>query len=224
MKKYFVLGLWVGFNVFAATQEMPLESRLDQLAVPENLAPLGVSNEKIYAVQNRFSPMQSRHELSLGGATQFNSDSFLSSRQAELDYRFYLTNRWFLGLGGALGFNSFTASADRLIEDQGLIPDIDYAKFKADLSIGFNLFYGKFRVTMDQVFYFDQYVTLGAGIAELSSGRTGMVTADVGMVFWFGQHLSFRAGVKDYIYQEKKVLSSGVVHSLNGHIGIGVVL
>lgn len=224
MKRITLFLIGLSICAFGATEEIPLESKLDQLAVPENTAPIGVAAEKIYAVQTRYSPMQYRHEISVGGATHFNSDSHLSSKQVEVDYRFYLSNRVFLGLAGSYVFNSFTDSANRLMRDVGRVPDVDYAKYKADLSVGFNVFYGKFRLSMDQVFYFDQYVSLGGGFADLASGRTAMAVGDIGMVFWFGQHMSLRFGVKDYFYKETRDLSSGNVHSLHGHVDVGVVL
>jgi hypothetical protein len=83
------------------------------------------------------------------------------------------------------------------------------------------VFYGKFRVSMDQVFYFDQYVALGAGSVGLNTGRQTAAVGDVGFVLWLGRKGSIRFGVKDYFYNEQRRLSSSRVHDLVGHIDAG---
>lgn len=224
-------GMLVGFVLFASAlsasafaADAPLEQELESLSVPANQAPSVVSQEKLYAVQGRYAPLRNRHELSLAGAKNFTADSFLSSQQLELGYRYYLSDRWFAGLNGSYVFNSFTEAANRIIQKEQLVPDVAYAKYRADVLAGFQPFYGKFRLTMDQVFYFDQYVALGAGLVGLDTGSTWAVVADVGFSFRFGRAWSFRLGVKDYFFEEQRRLSKSWVHNLLGHLDVAMVL
>ncbi len=198
-----------------------LEDQLQGLALPGNQAPVQMSTERLYAVQTRYAPLKFVHELSIGGGRNFTGDSFMVSQELNLNYRFHLNDRWSLGLGGAYVFNELSSGGKRLLASEGLLPDVAYAKIKADLSLGYNVFYGKFRLSMDQVFYFDQYVSLGAGIVKLSTSQQTGAVADAGMVFWLGRGGSVRVGIKDYVYNEKRAQSSGVAQNLIGHLDVG---
>lgn len=212
------------FSAAAQAAEMPLDQELQQLALPDNQLNPAADSEKLYAVQTRYAPLTHRHEITLGGANNFTGDSFLTSQQVDLTYRFHLNDKWYLGLTGSYVMNSFTESGNRLIESQKRVPDIAYAKFRGDLMLGYNLFYGKFRLSMDQVFYFDQYIAIGPGMVVLNSGNSIAAVADVGFVLWLGKMASLRIGLKDYFFNEKRNLSSGMVHNLLGHVDVGIVL
>jgi outer membrane beta-barrel protein len=218
------VGLFLVLSVGAFAAETPaLEDELQQLAVPTNEMPPAANSEMLYSVQTRLSPLAHRHEITIGGAKNFTSDSFLSSYQIDLGYRFYLSDRWYLGASGSYVFNSFTDAANRLIKAEKLVPDVAYPKFRGDLLVGFNLFYGKFRLSMDKVFYFDQYIALGPGVVSLNTGMQWAAVADIGLVLWMGQ-ASIRFGLKDYFFKENRAMSSGMVHNLLAHLDLGIVL
>lgn len=200
-----------------------LEDALNRLSMPENQAPGAISEEKLYAVQTRYSPLTFRSELSLGGARNFTGDRMLETQQLDLAYRFHLSNRWSLGISGSYVFNTFSDTADRLMKAEGILPDIAYAKYRGDLTVTHHLFYGKFRASMDRVFYFDQYVSLGGGVVGLNTGRVGAAVADLGFAFWIGRNASLRVGLKDYYYLEQRAKSSGWSHNLLGHFDVGYV-
>ncbi|MEK6705625.1 MAG: outer membrane beta-barrel domain-containing protein [Bdellovibrionota bacterium] len=201
-----------------------LEEQLSTLGIPTNEVPPQASLEKIYAVQTRFSPLKYRSELSLGGGRNLSADGFIVTNQADLGYRFHITDRWSVGLTTSTMFNSMTDSAKHLFERDQMLPDIAYAKYRFDANIGCNLFYGKFRVTMDKVFYFDQYVSLGAGIVELDTGRIKSAVVDAGISLWLGRRGSIRIGLKDYIFNERRRLSSGIVNQFVGHMDLGLMI
>ena len=202
-----------------ATQS--LEDQLQGLAIPANQLPIPGSSEKMYVIQNRYNPLGMRSELALGVGKNFTNDSFLVSNEVSLAYRFFLSDRWNLGLAGSYVFNDFTDTAAQLKKSEGRIPDAAFAKSKADLSLGYNLFYGKFRLSMDQVFYFDQYIALGAGLVQQSKATTPAGTFDIGFAFWFGKNLSARLGGKSWIYNEKRSASSATHNNLIGHFDLG---
>ncbi len=200
-----------------------LEDQLQGLAIPANQLPVPGSSEKMYVIQNRYNPLSMRSELAIGAGKNFTGDSFLVSNEVSLAYRFHLSDRWNLGLAGSYVFNEFSDTASQLKKAEGRIPDAAFAKTKADFSVAYNLFYGKFRLSMDQVFYFDQYIALGAGMVQQANASTPAGTLDVGFAFWFGKNLSARIGAKSWYYSEKRASSSAAHNNLIGHFDLGYV-
>jgi outer membrane beta-barrel protein len=210
-----------------ASAERTLDQQLDDLQVPTNVPPPGISDEKLYSVQSRFVSLRHRHEISLGGGRNFNSDSFVTSNNIDLGYRFYLSNRWFLSLSGSYVFNDWSNGANRLIKTDGTenstLADAAFARYRADLLAGYHLFYGKFRVTMDHVFYFDQYVAFGPGYVDMERGNQMAAVGEIGLVFWFGRKTSMRLSFKDYFVREMKRKSTGLEHNIIGGLQVGYV-
>jgi outer membrane beta-barrel protein len=200
-----------------------LEEELGALGTPGNQAPAGVSSEQLYSVQNRFSPLRRRHELALGAGNNFSADSFQISRNLDASYRFYLSNRLFLGLSGSLVFNQLTNGGDFVFNTVKRPPDLAVTFYRSDLLLGYHLFYGKFRVSMDSVFYFDHYVAVGPGLVGLEYGMRFGPVLDTGIVAWFNRSFSVRIGVKDYIFNEPKRVSEGLVNNFVGYLQAGFV-
>jgi outer membrane beta-barrel protein len=201
-----------------------LEEQLTDLRVPENTAPPGISRESLYSVQNRYSDLSKRFEFNLGGSKNMSSDSFLNMTELDFTSRYHFTNRWNLAVSGSYGFNSFTDSANRLMAVDGIIPDVAIVKWRSDLLLGYNLFYGKFRMSMDQVYYFDQYLAVGPGLVKTQFGTTPSAIADIGFALWFGKKWSARFGAKNEFFNEKRVSSSGTAYHLLGHLDIGYLI
>lgn len=204
-----------------AAEEVNLEERLSALQLPENAIPIQGIEEKFYAVQTRYVPLQGRFEFSLGGAKDFNTGGYTSSQQFDIGLNYYLTDRWFLSSGASFVANRFTDSAVYLLEKEGLIPDISVPTQRYDLQAGYHLFYGKFRVSMDTVFYFDQYVSLGTGYVVADAGDSFSLVGDIGLALWLGKRFSVRFGLEDFFYNEKRRLSTAYVHHLLGHASVG---
>ncbi len=200
-----------------------LEEELGALGTPGNQAPAGVTGEQLYSVQSRFSPLRRRHELAVGAGNNFSADSFQISRSVDASYRFYLTNRLFLGLSGSLVFNRLTAGGEFAFNVLNRPPDLAVTFFRSDLVLGYHLFYGKFRVSMDSVFYFDHYVAIGPGMVGLEFGNRFGPVLDTGIVAWFNRSFSVRLGVKDYIFNEPKRVSQGLVNNFVGYLQAGFV-
>jgi len=201
-----------------------LEDQLQVLNLPANQAPAAVSTEKLYSVQSRFNPLKNRFEVSASAAQDFTNSSFLSSQQMGAALRYHFNDRWSLGVSGGQVFNAFTETATLLVQREGIVPDLSYAKYRTDLSVAYNTFYGKFRLNLDHVLYLDQYVALGGGVVGLDRGNTGMATLDIGFAFWLGNSGVLRIGFKDHFYRETRQLSSVMTNHWLGHVDIGWML
>lgn len=208
----------------AARAEDSLEAQLQGLSLPANQAPTSVTTEKLYSVQPRFVSLKQRSELSLGGGKNFAADSFLVSNQVSLNYRFHLSDRWNLMAGGTYVFNSLSSAGEKLRDMNALVPDTCYVKYRAELLGSFNLFYGKFRIDMDKVFYFDQYLSVGPGLVVMDTATAPAAVADVGFAFWFGRNTNVRLGLKDYHYKQQRRVTASMVNDLVGHLDIGILL
>ncbi|MBY0470505.1 outer membrane beta-barrel domain-containing protein [bacterium] len=204
--------------------EKSLEDQLQEMSVPTNTLPPSASYEKLYSVQSRYAPMTNKWEFQLGIGKRTNQE-FVNSTYFNGGIRYHLSDRWSIGVNGSYVSNSLTNSTLILLNDtKGPRPDVAYPDFVADLNVGYNLFYGKFRLSMDNVLYFDQYWTLGGGVVNLNTGRQVAGVVDAGFAFWLGKKGSVRIGVKDYIYNEKLITSQGIVNSFVLHLDAGIML
>lgn len=224
MKKLILFAAILLLPVASPASEPSLDDALNSLNLPDNRAPVPVSREKLYSVQTRYSSLRHAHELLIGGGRVLIGESFLISNQIEAAYRFHFSDRMSIGVSGAKVYNSLSGSGQRLLAQEGRLPDMSYLKNRIDLTVMRNNFYGKFRLSMDRVFYFDQFIALGAGYVGQERGNTPAAVADVGMAFWFGHRGSVRFGFKDYYYQERRELSQGMTHNLTTYLNVGLLL
>jgi outer membrane beta-barrel protein len=216
-----VVAAGMVFGSGAALAAPSLEDQLQQLNLPANQAPGGISTEKLYSVQSRYSPLSNRLEFTVSSGQDFTNSSFLSSQQLGGAIRYHFNDRWSLGFQAATVFNSLTLTAQQLISQEGVVPDVAYARNRWDASVAFNTLYGKFRLSQDQVFYLDQYIAVGAGMARLDRGSVPMGVVDLGCAFWLGRSGVVRLGVKNHIYREQRLLSSAMTQHWVGHVDIG---
>jgi outer membrane beta-barrel protein len=229
MKRFGLFALTAYFLIAAtassgARAEISLEDELKKLSLPDNQAPAGVASEKLYAVQTRFAPLRRRSEFSLGGGRNFTPDSFISSTETSLTYRYHFSDRFSLGVSSSAVFNSMTDTGQRIMNGEGYLPDSAYVRFRGDLIGTYNLFYGKFRLSMEQVFYFDNYIALGPTWIVTDRRGTPGVVGEIGFAFWLGRSGSIRVGLKDYLYRQERRVTSGLVNDLVGTIGVGYLL
>ena len=222
LKTLLVLSLmFTSLNAFA---EAGLSDQLSDLKIPENTAPIGLKSERLYSVQARDTDLAHRFEFDLGGAKNLTGNGFLTQTQVNATIRYHLTNRWDLALSGAYGYNSFTESANLLMKESAILPDAAIVKTRFDALVGYNLFYGKFRINMDNVFYFDQYVAVGPGVVTTQFQTAMAAVADVGFALNFGNNWTARFGAKSDIFNEQKVSNSSLAYHLLGHVDIGYLI
>jgi len=200
-----------------------LENDLKSLDVQETV-PSAVSKEKLYSIQSRNAPLKNHFEILASLGQNFTGDGFLARNQIGGEIQYHITDDWALGVGYNKVYNDFKGSADRLLQEQGVLPDVDYAKARIEGRVQYNLFYGKFRFTKDSVMYFDQYIAAGYAQNQLASGNANGPLGDAGFAFWISNWGSVHLGVKDYYYTEKAALTSGAHHNIHGYLQVGYLL
>lgn len=219
-----LLGLLItlGFSGTSFSSEKPLEQQLDELKMPSNKAPQAVSEEKLYSVQTRYNPLSKTHEITLSGAKDFASNGYLNTNQMGLGYRYHFNDRWSIVGKYVRVFNELNNSGEALLKEEKLISDADYLISQFDVGAEVNLFYGKFRLDMSQVLYFDQYVGLSGGVVEKRRGMAPTVAVDAGLAFWLGKQMSMRAGVKNSFFEEENGIGEKAwTRSMTGYFSIG---
>ncbi len=205
--------------VFSQSQE--LEKKLDALNIPEDKVHAVLSDDQLYVVNERYSSLKNRHEITLMGANNFTADSHLSTKQTGFSYRYHLNADWSFGARYTRYSNKLTTAGQNLFDSQKILPDSDYALNGQELFVNYNTIYGKLRWTEDTIVYFDQYISLGAGNVKLSSGKTNLYFADLGFSFWLGKHMSARFGVKNELYTQSQRSGERNVHNANGYLEFG---
>lgn len=198
-----------------------LESELSSLAMPADRGAVSIAKDKLYSVQSRFTPLGNRHEFALSGGKNVNQDGHLNSNQFGAMYRYHLNNSWSLGANFFKVNNTLSSSGEKLLNEKGVIPDRDYVKHQIDVMAEYNLFYGKLRFNMEQVTYFDQYISFGVGQVALGNGDTTAAIVDTGLAFWIGKNMSARMGLKNDFYKEENFNGSTNVHNMVGYVAFG---
>ncbi|MBL7716679.1 MAG: outer membrane beta-barrel domain-containing protein [Bdellovibrionales bacterium] len=205
----------------SAPAQPSLEDQLSTLSLPPNEAPLPMSSEKLYSVQTRFVDPTLRLEVSANGGTRLSGDSFLRSQEVGGSLRFYVTDRIYLQGAYAKVYNQLTSTGKQFLADENRLPDSAYASQRVDGMLGYNLFYGKFRLSMNSTMYFDHYISLGGGSVQMATGWTPSYVGETGLQLWAGKNMTFRLGIKDYFYKETRLLSSSYEHNITGLISVG---
>jgi outer membrane beta-barrel protein len=200
-----------------------MEEQLDSLALPSNQAPANVSTERLYSVQTRYAPLLKRYELGLIGGYNMTNADFVDSKSVGANVRYHFNDKHSFGLTYMQFENRLDATGQDLLERKSLLPDVDYISSIAEASYGYNLFYGKFRLGMSKVFYFDQYWNFGAGTAELNSGITPMINIEGGLAFWMGKRGSIRLGFKNLVFEESNLTEKRINHDLLSTLSINIL-
>jgi outer membrane beta-barrel protein len=218
--KCIFLSLLLGTSLFAE-EKTALENKLDGLLLPDDKVTPVLTKDKFYIINTRYSSLVNRHEVTLQGAHNFTADSHLDVKQAALSYRYHLNSKWSFGLRYNRYTNKLTTTGEKLLENQQIVPDQDFAYNSQEIFATYNTIYGKLRWSSDTVVYFDQYISLGAGQLELASGDVNHGLADLGLAFWIGNHFSMRVGVKNEFYNQEKRTGSEFTHNAMGYMEIG---
>lgn len=220
MKKIVTVFLLMS-STMSFAQSQDLEKKLDALNIPDDKVSAVLSEDQLYVVNDRYSSLRNRHEVTLMGANNFTADSHLSTKQTGFSYRYHLNADWSFGARYTRYSNKLTTAGKNLFESQKILPDSDYAMNGKELFVNYNTIYGKLRWTEDTVVYFDQYVSLGGGKVKLSSGEKNLMFADLGFSFWIGKHMSARFGVKNEFYTQNQRSGERNVHNANGYLEFG---
>ena len=221
MKKL-VIGLTLLSSTVALAQSSSeLEKKLESLSIPDDKVTTVLSEDKLYVLNNRYSSLINRHELTIAGANNFTADSHLVTEQAALSYRYHINSKWSLGARYTRYTNKLSSSGQILFNNKSILPDTDFALNGQELFVNYNTIYGKLRWSENSVVYFDQYISLGGGKVKLSSGDKNLALADIGLSFWLGNHGSARIGLKNEFYQQNQLSGSRNIHNGIGYIEFG---
>lgn len=222
MKLLLVVFLIVGV-CFAKedTKKSDLELKLEALNIPSDKVTPLVSQEKIYAVNERYSSLTKRFEFTFFGSNNFTSDAHLESTSRGATARYHINGRWSVGARYTDYFNKLSSAGEELFGNKQILPDTDYALKSTDGFVNLNTVYGKIRFTKDTVVYFDHYIALGYGNISLARGEVQMYHIDSGFSFWPGQHLSARFGIKNEFYTQQKLRGKSNIHNAQGYMEIG---
>lgn len=200
-----------------------IEDQLNSLALPSNETPANVSSEKLYSVQTRYNPLKGKHELGfIGGYNMTNAD-FVDSKSIGANYIYHFNDKHSMALTYIQFENKLDKTGQDLLERESLLPDVDYVDQIAEVAYGYNLFYGKFRLGMDKVFYFDQYWNFGAGAVDKNSGVAPLINIEGGLAFWMGKRGSIRLGFKNYIFEEENLTGKRFNHDLVSTLSINIL-
>lgn len=224
MKKYLIVLFVAHFftsNVLAVESSTGLENKLDALNIPDDKVTAVLSEDQLYVVNERYSSLVNRHEMTLLGANNFTADSHLSTQQVGLSYRYHINSDWSIGARYNRYTNKLTAAGQSLFDSKKIVPDTDFALNSQELFVNYNTIYGKLRWTEDTVVYFDQYVALGAGKVKLSSGQKNLAFLDLGFSAWIGKHMSARLGIKNEFYEQSQLNGKRNMHNANGYLEFG---
>ncbi len=217
MKKIIFLLLLIN----TAFAQEDLSSKLDELNIPSDKITSVVSEDKLYAVNTRYSSLENRHEFTLMGANNFNAESYIQTTQVGLSYRYHYSDKWSFALRYTDFNNKLSDSGKDLYTDKLLLPDTDYASSSTEILASYNTIYGKLRLSEKRIVYFDQYVALGLGQIDLASGVERMISLDLGLAFWLGRNFSTRIGLKNDFFTEQLRMRSRNVHNAMGYFEIG---
>ena len=188
----------------------------------------GSSSEKFYVVHDRRSGNAGVFDISAGAGYNTNSDVNIRSSEQMARINYHATDKVFLSVAGSQVHNQFNLSAQKRMEEDGTFPNVGFVKSRVDLSIGYNLIYGKARVSKDAIFYFDQYVAIGGGVINQTNTReevkTPAAVVDIGASFWFGRTVSLALGAKTYRFKETRLASEGVANHVVAYANLGMLL
>ena len=216
-----ILFLLVCFTVTARAAN-DLRKGLDSLNT-EPIRQNVVSQESYYFVQPRNLPLVKKKELGVVLGRDLAGNSFLVTQQLGLQFHYHFDDRWSLVADHHLVNNRFSAAADRLQQDSGLVPKVSYATARTHLGVEWNSLYGKFRIGRDRVLYFDQYLGASVSRIALNTGVVNGLLADLGLAFWFAPKWSARIGLKDDYYPEQATFLSNSEHYVQGYLATGMV-
>jgi outer membrane beta-barrel protein len=198
------------------------------LADQMNLLSGGTNAEKTYAVHEQRSGNVGVYDIAAGAGVNTTGDVNLRSTDAMVRLKYHATNHLFVSLGHSQVKNQFNLSAKRRIDEDRVYPNVGFVTSRNDLSLGYNLIYGKARLTKDAMFYFDQYAALGAGMIGQTNTRENLMTpamvADLGVSFWFGGRVSLAVGAKGYRFKEIRIASSGMTNHVIGYANLGMLV
>lgn len=201
---------------FASDLNQDIESLSVSEAVPMNSG----GRSTFYTEYERSPILKNRVLVAVGGGSFLSGNGFVNTKTFGGQGTVFLNNRLGIQAGYYTVGNKFNDSAQRLQTISNLLPDVDYAKSRIEISGIFNALYGKFRLTKSGAMIFDQFFELGLASHQLRSGNRIGPVIGAGLAFWW-QRVNVRVGLKDYYYKEQGLQTSGTYNNINLYSMVG---
>jgi outer membrane beta-barrel protein len=219
MKKL-LLSLMMTSLAYAGIEEN-LSKQLESMALPKDQVPKFMSEDKAASYKTRYNDLTFRHEVELIGANNLTPESHLRTNEWGAAYRFHFDNRWSVSVRHMEVNNELNQTGKFLLKNDSLVVDNDYATSFDDIAVSFNTIYGKFKLFSDTIVYFDQFISMGYGTANLASGNTDLYLVDLGVVFWFGRSMSSRIGLRNEFYEQQLQTGSEFISNQVAYFSVG---
>ena len=193
--------------------------------------------KKITIVQSRLIDRSLRHEFNFETGYVLGGDNLLQTARFGINYQFHIISYLSVGLKGNISFNrlsregyAFVNRAMTVYNDfdqlQPLVPDIDYEKYAAYLTLNFYPLYGKFNLYDLGIGHYDIYILTGAGRVWLRRGGAISLLGGGGFSFWLASRFSLRLEVKYETYKAKRIsiTSEQRLHLTTLSVALGYIL
>lgn len=210
-------------NNKSVKSEPALESQLNELA----LDPVDDQrkSESLYIIQKPQSGTGNAWTFNAGVGKTINPNIFVESHENFANVTYSFNDRFFTKFYGARVYNEMTESGMDAWNRDGIFPNTSFVTSRWDLNVGFNLIYGKARITRDGVFYFNQYFAAGGGRLVQYNGQTESDdrawNAEAGFSVWIGNRMTMNLGIKNYNYIQRRIIDDERVNQLVGFGAMG---
>jgi outer membrane immunogenic protein len=180
-------------------------------------------------IQKRIVDRRLRLEISPTYTTYWGGNPYISSQSAGMEAQFHINPRWSVDLAYTFSYtNNLTSEGQFLvdkavIDNDNLVPSVDYAKSAMMGFITYYPFYGKLNM-FENVVHFDIYTSLGAGTTALRSGNQTTLGANLGMGIWWSQHLTTRIGYRYQTYEAQLLNGPQQLDMSSGFVSVGYLL
>lgn len=232
LKQILTLILLAGcFEVHAATT-----SSADKGGILKDFDSLGGNKEllqqvgpgqaqlKTRVVQERVVDRRNRLEIAPEYGAVLGGDSYNRTTNYGINVHYHITPHWSVGAKYAYSANTLRSEGQNLIDNSGLIPDIDAPKNEALALINFYPIYGKMNLYDLGVVHFDVYALAGYGRISLNSGNQDTWAAGGGIGFWFSQHLTTRLELYYQTYEAQRKVGPESLDLTVASVQIGYML
>lgn len=181
-------------------------------------------DKDIKVVQNRVVDRRWRNEFSGGYLNVIGGNSFLQTQMLSLDYHLHITPRWTAGLSYFSAFNQLSRESNYLIDQNGLVPDIDQPKDGYEALVNYAPIYGKVNMFGLGVVQFDIYGIGTYGTINLKSGQASTYTLGAGLGLWISQHLTARLEIRQRYYKAQRFGGPTNIETTNAAVTFGYLL
>lgn len=224
IKKIFFILLVLWFGRMAQADLLKDFDSLGGNDILMNRAKVLAPDKDVKIVQNRIVDRRWRNEFSGGYYNSIGGDSFLDTQMLTLNYHLHINPYWTIGASYFSAFNEFSKEGNFLIDQNGLVPDVDQPQDGYEIIGNFSPIYGKLNMFGMGVVQFDVYAIASYGMIRLTSGETNTYTWGGGLGLWVSQHLTARLEIRQRFYEAQRFGGTTGVDTTNAGLSFGYLL